>query len=115
MQKNGGVNVKNYEVKRIGPGSVFKFNFVLGSVLGLIVSLILVLAGVSLNSIGFQLGILSLHHTGLLQVGAIILGIIIGSLVYGLLMGVAGAIGALIYNAFAALVGGVVVKLNEKE
>jgi ABC-type branched-subunit amino acid transport system permease subunit len=115
VQKNGGVHLKSYEVKRIGPGSIFKFNFVLGSVLGLIISLILVLAGVSLNSIGFQLGISSLHHIGLLQVGAIILGIIIGSLVYGLLMGLVGAIGALIYNAFAALVGGVVIKLNEKD
>ena len=107
--------MKKYEVKRIGPGSVFKFYFALGLVIGLIISLVMVLVGANLNSIGFQLGTSNLQSVGPLQVGAIILGVIIGSLVYGLLMGLAGAIGAFIYNAFAALVGGIAVTLNEKE
>jgi hypothetical protein len=107
--------MKNYEIKRIGPGSVFKLYFVLGSVIGLIISLVLVLLGASLSSIGFQLGTASIPNMGLLHILALILGIILGSLVYGLLLGIFAAIGALIYNAFAALVGGVVIRLNDKE
>jgi uncharacterized Tic20 family protein len=107
--------MKNYEIRKINPGSVFKLYFFLGLVIGIIISLVLVLLGVSLNSIGYQLGTVSLQGTGLLQVGALILGIIFGSLVYGLLLAVIAAIGAVIYNVFAAMAGGIVVKLNEKE
>jgi hypothetical protein len=107
--------MKNYEIKSIGPASVFKLYFVLGLIIGLILSLVLVLAGVSLNSIGLQLGTTSLHNIGLLQIGAVILGIILGSLAYGLLLGIVAWIGAVIYNAFAALVGGITVKISERD
>jgi hypothetical protein len=107
--------MKNYEIKRIAPGSVFKLYFLLGSIIGLIISLVLVLVGASLNSIGFQLGIVNLQNVGPLQIGAIILGVILGSLAYGLLLGIVAVIAAVIYNAFATLAGGIVIRLNEKE
>jgi Transmembrane domain of unknown function (DUF3566) len=111
----GVVEMKTYEIRKIGPGSVFKLYFTIGLVIGLIVSLVMVLVGISLKNIGFQLGTINMNHIGLLQIGAAILGVIIGSLVYGLVAGLAGMIGALIYNAFAALVGGIKVNLNERE
>ncbi len=107
--------MKNYEIRKIGPGSIFKLYFTIGTVIGFIVSLILLLAGATLNSIGMQLGTADLMSGGALQVAAIILGIIIGSLVYGLLTGIMGIVGAMIYNVFAALVGGIVINLTEKE
>ena len=110
-----GCKMKTYEIKKVGLGSVFKFHFTLGVVIGVIITLVLALVGVSLTNIGFQLGTANLSHSGPLQIGAAILGIIIGSLIYGLLMGLAGTIGALIYNAFAALIGGIEVTLNDRE
>ena len=107
--------MKIYEIRRIGPGSVFRFYFTLGLVIGLIISLVLVFTGLTLHSIGYQLGNVKLSGGGPLQVGAVILGIMLLSLAYGLLSGAGGAIGAIIYNAFAALVGGIVLQLNDKE
>ncbi|MGE5581367.1 MAG: DUF3566 domain-containing protein [Bacillota bacterium] len=107
--------MKLYEIQRIGPGSVFKLYFVLGVVIGLIISLVLVSVGATLNGIGYQLGTVNMTGGGPLQIAAVILGVIIGSLIYGLLSGVTGVIGAVVYNAFTALVGGIVIRLREKE
>jgi hypothetical protein len=107
--------MKNYEIESINPGSVFKLYFLMGLVLGLLFSLILVLVGASLNSLGFQLGITSLRNTGALHIGAIILGVIFGSVVYGLSLGIFATIGSLLYNGFARMAGGIVIRLNEKD
>ncbi len=106
--------MKSYEIKKIGPGSVFKFYFIVGVVFGLLISIILLITGASLKNIGLELGVFNANG-GSLQAGAAILGVILASLSYGLMSGVIGAVGALIYNGFAAAIGGIVVKLNDRD
>lgn len=106
--------MKSYEIRKIGPGSVFKFHFIVGVVFGLLFSIILLITGASLKNIGLELGALS-GNGGTLQAGAAILGVILASLAYGLMAGVISTVGALIYNLFASAIGGIVVKLNDKE
>lgn len=107
--------MKSYEIRKIGAGSVFKFYFVVGVVFGLLISLIFILTGASLQSMGIHLGNLAFSNGGAFQIGAAFLGVIIGSLAYGLVAGLTAAIGAFIYNIFAAAIGGITVKLNDKE
>lgn len=106
--------MKSYELKKIGPGSVFKFYFVVGVAFGLLMSIILLIAGANLQNIGLKLGTIGAGD-GPLGVGASVLGVLLTSLAYGLMVGVISAIGAFIYNLFAAAIGGIVVKLNDKE
>ncbi len=106
--------MKSYEIKKIGPGSVFKFYFIVGVVFGLLASIIMLIVGTTLKTVGLEWGAFS-PGGGPLQVGAAIIGVILASLAYGLITGVLGAAGAFIYNGFAAAVGGIVIKLNDKE
>jgi len=48
-------------------------------------------------------------------VGAAILGVVLVGLAYGLLTGVFSMIGAWIYNLFAAVVGGIVIKVKDQD
>ncbi|HBF39696.1 MAG TPA: hypothetical protein DDW50_20575 [Firmicutes bacterium] len=107
--------MKSYGIESIKPGSVFKLYFLMGLVLGLLFSLLLVVVGMCLDSAGFQLGITSLRNNGPLEFGAIILGVVFGSVIYGLLLGLFATIGALLYNGFARMTGGIVIRLNEKD
>lgn len=106
--------MKSYEIKKIGPGSVFKFYFIVGIAFGLLTSIILLIMGATLQNIGLDLGTFSTEG-GPLQIGAAIIGVILASLAYGLMAGVFSVIGAFIYNIFAAAVGGIVIKLNDRE
>lgn len=106
--------MKSYEIKKIGPGSVFKFHFIVGVVFGLLTSIVLLITGASLKTIGLELGAIS-PGGGTLQAGAAIIGVILASLAYGLMAGIISMVGALIYNGFAAAIGGIVVKLNDRE
>lgn len=106
--------MKSYEIKKIGPGSVFKFYFIVGVVLGLLTSIILLITSASLKTIGLELGAFG-QGGGPLQAGAAIVGVILASLAYGLIAGIFSAAGAFIYNGFAAAIGGIVIKLNDKE
>lgn len=107
--------MKSIEIKKIGVGSVFKFYFAVGLVIGLIACIIFLITGSSLKNLGIEIGAVSLGNQGPLQIGATLIGVIIGSLAYGLLSGLAGAVGAFIYNIFAAVTGGIVVKVNDGE
>ncbi|HPT88633.1 MAG TPA: DUF3566 domain-containing protein [Bacillota bacterium] len=107
--------MKSFEVKQIGLGSVFKFHFVVGVVVGLIASILLLLTGASLKNLGIEVGTVVLGKQGPLQVGAALTGIVLGSLAYGLMMGLFGAIGALLYNVFARITGGIVVRLGDRD
>lgn len=107
--------MRSYEVRKIGVGSVFKFYFVFGMVFGFLAGVVILIMGASLENMGLQLGVFNLTQGGLLQIGASILGIIVLSLGYGLITGVAGAIGAFLYNIFAGMTGGIVVRLVERE
>ena len=107
--------MKSYEIKKIGVGSVFKFYFVIGIAIGVIFSLLLLLTGASLKNIGIEIGAISLGNSGPLQIGAALAGVIIGSLAYGIIIGLAGAVGAFLYNVFAKITGGIVIKLGDGE
>lgn len=106
--------MKSYEIRKIGPGSVFKFYFVVGAASGLLLSIIFLIIGANLQRIGLELGSINAAE-GSLVAGTAFVGVILASLAYGLMVGVVGAVGALIYNGFAAVVGGIVIKLNEKD
>jgi hypothetical protein len=105
--------MRSLEIKRIRAGSVFRFFFFLGLALGILTLIIFFVAGISLQNIGLQLGTVPSRERGSLQVGAAVTGIIIGSLAGGLGAGILGAIGAFIYNLFAAIVGGIVIKTGD--
>ncbi|MGE5529322.1 MAG: hypothetical protein ACM3X6_09300 [Patescibacteria group bacterium] len=99
--------MKAYEVKRIGAGSVFRFNLCVGFVVGLIAGALLLVMGYSLQDIGIELGTLK----GVVGIGAGVVGALLASVLQGILAGVAGAVLAFLYNIFAAAVGGIKVKL----
>ena len=101
--------MKAYQLKRIGAGSVFKFNLCVGFVIGLIASAVLLVVGYSLKNLGLELG----TFRSTLGAGAGLVGAILVSVVYGLLAGIAGAVVALLYNLFAAAVGGITIKLDD--
>lgn len=109
-----GIEMKSFEIRKVVVGSVFKLYFMFGIVFGLIAIIAIILASASLKNAGIELGTYNLAD-GPFQVVTIAVGIIFGSLAYGLLTGLAGVIGALIYNAFAAMVGGVIIKLGDKD
>jgi|GEM_PF-523372 len=107
--------MKSYEIKKIGLGSVCKFHFAVGVVVGLIACILLLLTGASLKHLGIEVGTVILGNQGPLQVGAALVGLIIGSLAYGLMMGLVGLVGAFLYNVFAKITGGIVIKLGDGE
>lgn len=106
--------MRNYEIRKIRPGSVFMFNFVVGVAFGLLLSIMLLIIGANLQRIGLELGSINAAE-GSLVAGTAFVGVILASLAYGLMVGVVGAVGAFIYNGFAAAVGGIVIRLNEKD
>ncbi len=101
------------EIKKIGIGSVFKLSFIVGAAIGLIIGVVFLITGSLVQDIGLQLGTIQFDTEGPLQIGASVLGILIGSLAYGLINSLLGIIGAFIYNAFAAIVGGLVIKIED--
>jgi hypothetical protein len=105
--------MKSLEIKKVGIGSVFKLSFTIGVIIGLIAGVIFLITGSLVQNIGLQLGTTHFDTGGPLQIGASVLGIVIGSLAYGLANSVIGIIGALIYNIFAAIVGGIVLKVEQ--
>jgi hypothetical protein len=106
--------MKSFEIRKIGPGSVFKFFFVVGVAFGLLLSIIFIITGANLHRIGLELGSVDAGD-GPLSIGAAFIGVILASLAYGLMTGVISAIGAFIYNGFAAAIGGIIIKLNDKD
>jgi hypothetical protein len=103
--------VKKYEIKSIGAGSVFRFYFALGIVIGVIGSIVLLATGASPKDFGFDFGFMN----SMSNVGIAVISAIAGSVVYGLACGLGAMVTAFIYNIFAAGVGGVTVRLVDKE
>ncbi|MCL6615039.1 MAG: DUF3566 domain-containing protein [Firmicutes bacterium] len=101
--------MKNYEIKRIKVGSVFKFNLCVGFVFGLVIGMVFLIMGYTLRDLGLELGTLE----GPVEIGAGILGAILASALEGLMLGAIGAILAFLYNLFAAAVGGIAVGLHD--
>jgi len=105
--------MRNIEIKKIRIGSVFKLSFIIGAVFGLIIGIVFLATGSLAQSLGPQLGI-TFETGSSLQFGASLLGIVIGCLAYGLVNSIIGIIGAFIYNVLTAIVGGIVLKVEEK-
>ena len=97
-------------VKRIGPGSAFKVGLVTYAILGLIVGGIMAFFSIVAGS----LGSLANEAAGARAFGfGLGLGaVIVFPIVYGLIGGVAAAIGAVLYNLVAGWVGGLEVDIS---
>ena len=92
-------------VKSIGPVSAMKIGGILYAILGLLIGAIFSLIGM----MGMASGSSEMGAMGMLfGVGAII----ILPIVYGCLGAIAGAVGALIYNVCAKIVGGLEVEIG---
>ncbi|HHS50018.1 MAG TPA: hypothetical protein ENN07_02765 [candidate division Zixibacteria bacterium] len=108
------------ELKSIDPWSVFKLTFIACLIIGLIVGIFLAIFGALLMGI---LGVATadLHDIpfagGVLGgmggfAGGLLLGVLLG-IVYGVLGGISGAIYALLYDLFAAIAGGIKIRIKE--
>jgi len=98
-------------LKRIGPGSAFKVGMVTYALFGVVIGVCIALfsvagplgrlagteAGPGARALGFGLGL-----------GAII----VAPIFYGIIGGVGGALGALIYNLVAGWIGGLEVDIT---
>lgn len=104
--------MRTLEIKKIGPGSAFRFFFVAGWAGCILTGIALIFIGVSLQKLGFQLDPVTWRN-GPLQIGATICGLILGSIGYGLFSGLIGMLSAWIYNCIAAHTGGIVIRVND--
>ena len=97
-------------LNRIGPGSAFKVGLVTYAIVGLIIGVIMAL----FSMVAGSLGGLSNQAIGARAFGfGLGLGaVIIAPILYGLIGGVAAAIGAVIYNLVAGWVGGLEVDIS---
>lgn len=98
-------------LKHIGPGSAFKVGMVTYAFLGLLVGICMALFSMvagSLSSLGGGQAMGGRAFGFGFGVGAII----IFPIAYGIIGGIAAAIGAAIYNLVAGWVGGLEVEIN---
>lgn len=98
-------------LKRIGPGSAFKIGLVTYAILGLIIGICMALFSMVAGSLGSLAGgeAASARALGFgFGLGAII----VVPVMYGIIGGIAAAIGAVIYNLVAGWVGGLEVDIN---
>jgi hypothetical protein len=100
-------------IKKLGVLSVAKMQGVMGLVIGLIIGIIygLIIIAYSLLGASMLNGNSSLAVGG----GGVVIGIVamIGiPIIYGIVGFIGGAIGALLYNLFAGLVGGVEIEVE---
>jgi hypothetical protein len=98
-------------VKRIGPGSAFKVGLLVYAFLGLIIGCIMALFSMVAGSIG------SLAGGGATSARAFGFGMGLGAIIifpilYGIIGGIAGALGAVVYNLAAGWVGGLEVDIS---
>jgi len=102
------------ELSKIGILSVFKIYLLLGLVFGLVMGgvygLIFAIGGVGLGLMGGNDATMG----GVMMIVIAIIIVIAFTLMYGLMMGICGAIGALVYNIAAKAVGGIELELEEK-
>jgi len=91
------------EIKKLDVLSVAKINAIIGVIIGFIIGLIVaIFAGFTATFIGAG----GLPGAGF-ATGMGVLAIIVLPIVYGIMMFIAGAIGAFIYNIVASKVGGI--------
>jgi Transmembrane domain of unknown function (DUF3566) len=97
-------------VKRIGPGSAFKVGLVVYAFLGLIIGICMALFSMVAGSLGSLAG--GAPGARALGFGFGLSAIIIFPILYGIIGGIAGAIGAVVYNLAAGWVGGLEVDIS---
>ncbi len=102
------------ELSKIGIVSVFKIYLLMGLVFGLFVGgiygLIFAIGGVGLGLMGGD----DTTMGGVMMIVIAIVIVVAFTLLYGLMMGISGAIGALIYNIAAKVVGGIELELEDR-
>ena len=98
-------------VKRISPGSAFKVGLVVYAFLGLIVGVCMALVYMMIGSLGSAVGNMG-SGARMFGFGLGLGWIIIAPILYGLIGGIGGAIGAAIYNLAAGWVGGLEVDIG---
>ena len=98
-------------VKSISPGSAFKIGLVVYAIFGLVVGIFMALFSMMIGSLGSMVGNAA-PGARLLGFGFGVGSIIIVPIMYGIIGGIGGAIGALLYNLAAGWVGGLEVDIN---
>jgi len=98
-------------VKSTSPGSAFKVGLVVYAILGLIVGVFMALFYMMIGSLGSAVGNMG-PGARMLGFGFGLGSIIIAPIIYGILGGIGGALGALIYNLAASWVGGLEVDIS---
>ena len=97
-------------VKRVGPGSAFKVGLITYGILGLVLGICMALFSTLVGSLGTAAS--SAPGAKLLGLGMGVGSIIFFPVLYGLIGGIGGALGALIYNLAAGWVGGLEVDIS---
>jgi hypothetical protein len=98
-------------IKRIGPGSAFKVGLVVYALLGLIVGICMAFVSMMIGSLGNMAGVGG-PAAKAFGFGFGFGSIIIFPILYGIIGGIAGAIGAVIYNLAAGWMGGLEVDIS---
>ena len=99
-------------VKRIAPGSAFKVGMVVYAFLGLIVGICVALFSMVAGSLGSLAGDGGVPGARALGFGFGFSAIIIFPILYGIIGGIGGVIGAAVYNLAAGWVGGLEVDIS---
>jgi hypothetical protein len=98
-------------LKHIGPGSAFKIGLVTYAILGLAIGIFMALFSMMVGNLG-SLGQSAAPGAKLIGLGMGFGAIIFFPICYGLIGGIFGAIGAVIYNLVAGWVGGLEVDIS---
>jgi hypothetical protein len=98
-------------VKRIGPGSAFKIGLVTYAILGLVLGIFMAFLSMVAGSLG-SMSQSAAPGAKLFGFGMGLGAIIFFPILYGLIGGIFGAIGAVVYNLVAGWVGGLEVDIS---
>jgi hypothetical protein len=98
-------------VKRVGPGSAFKIGLVLYGILGLCAGILMALFSMVAGSLTSMAGA-DTPAAKMMGFGMGFGAIIIFPIVYGVMGGIFAALGAILYNLVAGILGGLEVEIS---
>jgi hypothetical protein len=98
-------------VKRVGPGSAFKIGLVLYGILGLCAGILMALFSMVAGSLTSMAGA-DAPAAKMMGFGMGFGAIIIFPIVYGVMGGIFAALGAILYNLVAGILGGLEVEIS---
>ena len=98
-------------VKRVGPGSAFKVGLVLYGILGLCAGILTALFSIVAGPLTSMAGA-DVPAARMLGFGMGFGAIILFPIIYGVMGGLFAALGAILYNLVAGIVGGLEVEIN---